>query len=1241
MNRLSVSLALASVFAACHTDTPSNAPSASAPPNASAPQVQAAPRLELFDGHSLAGWDGDPRFWRVEDGCIVGQSSSAVPCDATTYLVRRGVELEDFELAFEFRIEGGNSGLQFRSEARASWGVAGFQADIEDGPNWTGCLYEQDGAGVVATRGESVELGVDGKRTTRFADASELLGHVRSREWNRYVVRARGARVELEINGHVTARVLDLRPERRLSGLLALQLHAGPPMKVAYRGFELKQLERGVLEPVAERTVAPAPPSAVRPSTEGASPHWLWPTAEAHDGDLALFARRFDVRAAAGRALLRGSADNHMRVFVNGELACTSDDWAEPVEVDVARLLREGENELALIARNDGGPAAVWLELEVDGEHGRLVRVVSDTSWSAQRAAPDTDFETWSPLSLERSRAAAPHSFGAFGVGPWGSPANTPAVASPAPESALAASELQLLPGFRAELVYSVPKGEQGSWVSLCEDPRGRLYVSDQYGALYRVTVGTPTAQTRVERLALELGSAHGLCWAYDSLYVVVSESDGARNGLYRVRDSDGDDVLDHSELLRAFDGGGEHGPHAVVLGPDGRLWIVGGNHTKLPEPIDRAFRPRNWGEDILLERIEDPNGHAVGIRAPGGWVVRTDENGKRWDLWACGFRNAYDLAFDDDGELFTFDSDMEWDIGTPWYQPTRIFHVVAGADFGWRGGPGKMPPDYPDTLPSVCDIGLSSPTGLVFGTEAKFPAKYRRALYALDWAYGTIYAVHLTPRGASFTGVAEKFASGKPFPVTDAVVARDGALYVTTGGRRAQSGLYRITWAGELPAGDRLAAERLGAEQVIFSGERERLASLMQRKIGPGPDDLRVDLLRREVGDPDRFVRHAARTRIEQLGAVEFWSTRKTKNERGDIERILSCIHEGGERARDYVVAELGKLQLSSYDNELLVQVARLHALALIRLEPDTDALERFRAAWERLYPSGSERVDRELLQLLVALGSPKVIAPALRTLSSAESQEERIWAAYCLRVAKVGWDRESRATFFRELDRLHASARGGYSLTKYIEKIREQAVDALSAEERAALAEVLAPPPSQARPATALTASFVHAWSKDELAPAFASEPRGRDFERGRAAFSKARCVECHRMGGEGGATGPDLTGVGSRYSRLDLLESLVEPSKTISDQYQDTEILTRGGDLVVGRIEHEDGAGLRLRRLPPQEDLLELAPSDIERRRLHPISRMPSGLLDVLTLDEILDLAAYVLAGGSPEAPYFTAR
>ncbi|MCA9035498.1 MAG: hypothetical protein KDA91_10215, partial [Planctomycetaceae bacterium] len=370
----------------------------------------------------------------------------------------------------------------------------------------------------------------------------------------------------------------------------------------------------------------------------------------------------------------------------------------------------------------------------------------------------------------------------------------------PPTPTATPVSDIKVADGFQVELLYSVPGGEMGSWVNMASDPKGRLIVSDQYGKLYRVTPPPVGKNDRpvIESINVDIGMAQGLVWAFDSLYVMVNGTDADRQGLYRITDADGDDQLDTLDFLRRIDGGGEHGPHAVIAGPDGKsLYVCAGNHT-LPTEFTTSRVPRNWGEDQLLPRMWDAGGHAVGKLAPGGWIAKVSPDGQEWELVASGFRNEFDIAFNTDGELFTYDADMEWDVGLPWYRPTRVNHVTSGAEFGWRSGTGKWPVWYPDSLGSVIDIGPGSPTGIAFGTGAQFPAKYQKSLFISDWSYGVIYAIHMTPTGSTYTAEAERFISAAPLPVTDIVInPTDHAMYFTIGGRRTQSGLYRVTYTG------------------------------------------------------------------------------------------------------------------------------------------------------------------------------------------------------------------------------------------------------------------------------------------------------------------------------------------------------------------------------------------------------------------------------------------------------------
>src|SRR5205814_3113272 len=184
---------------------------------------------------------------------------------------------------------------------------------------------------------------------------------------------------------------------------------------------------------------------------------------------------------------------------------------------------------------------------------------------------------------------------------------------------------------------------------------------------------GGKPEQTKVEKVPAPIGEAQGLVWAFDSLYVVVNRGQRYASGLYRVRSSRHDDTLDAVEMLRKLDDGNEHGPHAVVRAPDGRsLYVVCGNKTSMTA-LSGSRVPRVWGEDHLLPRMPDGRGFMRGVLAPGGCIYKVDPDGKEWELLSSGYRNQFDIAYNRQGELFTYDADMEWDFNTPWYRPTRV----------------------------------------------------------------------------------------------------------------------------------------------------------------------------------------------------------------------------------------------------------------------------------------------------------------------------------------------------------------------------------------------------------------------------------------------------------------------------------------------------------------------------------------------------------------------------------------
>ncbi len=200
--------------------------------------------ISMFNGKDLTGWDGKPGWWYVEDGAITSQSTPEKPCTKAHYLIWRGGKPGDFELRLSYKLIGGNSGIQFRSRELPDWDTSGYQADMEAGTQWTGCLFEHQRGGV-AMRGQRVEIDEDGRKTiTPVGDPAELLKHVKPNDWNEYRIVARGPEITLEINGVVMAQAVDRQKGHAArAGIIALQMHPGPPMKAQFKNLRIKVLD--------------------------------------------------------------------------------------------------------------------------------------------------------------------------------------------------------------------------------------------------------------------------------------------------------------------------------------------------------------------------------------------------------------------------------------------------------------------------------------------------------------------------------------------------------------------------------------------------------------------------------------------------------------------------------------------------------------------------------------------------------------------------------------------------------------------------------------------------------------------------------------------------------------------------------------------------------------------------------------------------------------------------------------
>ncbi|MBI4659552.1 MAG: DUF1080 domain-containing protein [Verrucomicrobia bacterium] len=810
------------------------------------------------------------------------------------------------------------------------------------------------------------------------------------------------------------------------------------------------------------------------------------------------------------------------------------------------------------------------------------------------------------------------------------------------------AGNLKAAADFKLELLYTVPREKEGSWVAICVDPKGRLIVGDQNGKLYRLTpppIGR-SGSIQPEVIDLEIVGAHGLLYAFDSLYVMVNEQRGT-HGLYRMRDTNRDDRYDEVKLLRAIQAGGEHGAHSMILSPDGKsIYVVVGNQSTLTK-VDSSRVPPNWSEDNLVPRI--PTGFMDNSLAPQGWIARTDPDGQQWELIAVGFRNQFDAAFNRDGELFTYDADMEWDIGDPWYRPTRVNHVISGAEFGFRNGSGKWPEYFIDSVGTVVDIGPGSPTGVAFGYGAKFPAKYQDAFYINDWSFGKIRAVHLTPAGASYKSEVEDFVSGQPLPVTDVVVnPNDGAMYFAVGGRNTQSALYRVTYVGNESTAPSQPDTRFQAQRDL----RRKLESFHGHR-----DPAAVESVWPYLSDPDRAIRFAARIALEWQDAAQ-WRERalSEKDARKGIAALVAMARISGKDAllrkpsdpspdatlQGKMLAALDRIEWPKLSNGDRLDLVRAYSLIFIRLGPPDDAKRRqLVEKFEALFPTQNRDLNIQLANLLVYLQAPGAAAKVMAVFRNATTQEEQIDYALALRALKTGWTMPLREEYFRWFVTKAATYRGGNTFARALNTIKSDAVATLSDEERTALKAVLNAAPERKSPQELLAARrFVKEWSLSELVPLVERGLNGgRDFERGRKLYSDVACAACHRFDNDGGSVGPDLSAVAGRFSVRDLLESIAEPSRTISDQYGAIVIRKKNGDVVTGRVANLSGNNLNI-----VENMLEpgrmanVRRQDIESMEPSSVSMMPEGLLNTLKEDEIQDLVAYLLSRGDRQDRMF---
>jgi putative heme-binding domain-containing protein len=461
-------------------------------------------------------------------------------------------------------------------------------------------------------------------------------------------------------------------------------------------------------------------------------------------------------------------------------------------------------------------------------------------------------------------------------------------------------------------------------------DPQGRVVVSGRgYIRLLIDDNNDGRADRVVEVAAGPKDGAMGLFWDGEWLYVT---GDG---GLRRYHIPKGASRADGpSELVRALKTGGEHDAHAIRRGPDGWLYVLCGNMAR----VDKSYA------QLPTSPVKTPI---------AGCVLRFTPDLKHSEIVADGYRNAYGMDFNLDGELFTFDSDNERCVSLPWYEPIRLYHVMAGGHYGWqapqRGQWWRQPPYFADLVAPVATFGRGSPTGVACYRHVQFPKAYRGGLFLLDWTFGRVYFVTLERSGASYVARKQVFLEsvGENGFAPTAVVVHPvtGDLFISIGGRGTRGAVYRIRY----PKGAKFAPAELARMKVRSrsldwrSGlgkellrkakaedtlERRNALAEIRRHRNHFQAAAVQEAVRANWDHPDRYVRKAAADLFATLGEAD----RRVLEKQADTPaRQLTCgFGQPGDIPSEELLRAAQVLGRKSVPSSTRLDAVRLIQLAL-----------------------------------------------------------------------------------------------------------------------------------------------------------------------------------------------------------------------------------------------------------------------------------------------------------------------
>ncbi len=771
-----------------------------------------------------------------------------------------------------------------------------------------------------------------------------------------------------------------------------------------------------------------------------------------------------------------------------------------------------------------------------------------------------------------------------------------------------------LLPaeGFRVEVAAE----GFGSLILVATARDGAVVVSSiEKGLLQLVDANADGCFEAAEKFCPDLTGCQGLHFLADGTAFAMARSD-AGTGVHRLAPGP---LPRKAELLLPLAGEmGEHGPHAILGAPDGRLLLVLGNHVQPLHPVAATSPFDTVYEGHPLPRIEDPNGHAVGIRAPGGSLLLFDPATRVLERFAAGFRNAYDATYDDAGALFTFDSDMEWDIGMPWHRQVRLVHAVPGGDYGWRAATAKSPAHHADTLPPMADAGRGSPTGVLWCDAKRFGNKFRRTILAADWSQGRILAFTPQPSASTWTATSAVLLSGRPLPVTDLAFDKEERLLVSVGGRGLAGALLRME---ALEPGPSPATAR-ARELPLFDGNTAFAALVAELA---SPDRTRRFLAARALGRrPAQAL--AAVAHSHPLPAV-----------RAEALLALARKHLAAADVKGLALLDAClEVLVGTHPVEVRLVAARALQLALCCARPETLAAEprpepRVDVGQKlaALLPTGSAALDRDLVLSLAHCGGAAAQKKLLALFEAAADPEDALHLLLALSNLSTPLDAAKLPSLLQRL-RVLKLRPGGHSYGGFLDAMLRRLMVRVPESEKAALVALAAPPAQRGVEGGGWKRE--RARVRDYLLQSLAAPDK--DLAEGARVFQR-QCAACHQRAGLGHAGGPDLASVEARLGLDDLLVAIMEPSRHVSDQYRSHQIFTHDQQLISGLVTRDDGTTVSVL---DREGVTHAIPvANIEERRLSPLSAMPDGLLDPLTLLEVRDLAAFLLATNpQPSAP-----